>query len=212
MDSAALRIKFRRADLNRADLLADPFSQFATWLQQAQEADLPYPTAMSLATASQAGQVSSRIVLLRYFDEHGFVFFSGYDTKKAKQIEENPQVALLFPWLLLERQVKILGTAQRIPNKESVRFFATRSKESQIGAWLSQSGAVVSSRSILQSNLERMKQKYRDKHVPLPGLWGGYRVIAKSIEFWQGRGSGLHDRFVYSDMGEGNWQIERLAP
>ena len=167
---------------------------------------------MSLATASQAGEVSSRIVLLRYFDERGFVFFSGYDTKKAEQISQNAQVALIFPWLILERQVKILGSAVRIPGKESLRFFITRSKESQIGAWLSQTSEVVSSRSILQSKLEGMKQKFGDRQVPLPGLWGGYRVIAKSIEFWQGRSSGVHDRFVYSDIGEGNWQIERLNP
>jgi pyridoxamine 5'-phosphate oxidase len=207
-----LRDNNKTARLDREDLRSDPIDQFAFWFRQAQDADLPYAHGMSLATASTSGAVSSRIVLLRYFDQRGFVFFSGFDTKKSAQIAENPQVALIFPWLILERQVKILGTAKRIPNKESLRFFATRSKESQIGAWLSQSGEVVSSRSILQSNLEKMKQKFHDKQVPLPGLWGGYRVIAKSIEFWQGRSSGLHDRFVYTAVGEGNWQIERLAP
>ena len=173
---------------------------------------MPYAHGMSLATASTSGEVSSRIVLLRYFDEQGFVFFSGLDTKKSAQIAENSQVALLFPWLILERQVRIVGTAVQISSKESLRFFLTRSKESQIGAWLSQSGEVVSSRSILQSKLEKMKQRFRDKQVPLPGLWGGYRVAPKSFEFWQGRSSGLHDRFLYSDVGEGIWQIERLAP
>ena len=207
-----LRDKYKEARLNREDLRTDPIDQFAYWFRQAQDADLPYAHGMSLATASSSGEVSSRIVLLRYFDERGFVFFSGFDTNKSAQIAENPQVALIFPWLILDRQVRIMGHAVKIPNKESLRFFATRSKESQIGAWLSQSGEAVSSRSILQSNLERMKQKFRDKQVPLPGLWGGYRVLPKSIEFWQGRSSGLHDRFIYTAVGEGKWQIERLAP
>lgn len=150
--------------------------------------------------------------MLRYFDERGFVFFSGLDTKKAAQIAENPQVALIFPWLLLERQVKILGTAMKIPAWESVRFFASRSKESQIGVWLAQSSGVVSSRAVLRAKLEEFKQKFREGQATMPDLWGGYRVNPSSIEFWQGRANGLHDRFVYSSRGEGDWQIERLAP
>lgn len=212
LDSETLRAELREIRLNRGDLPSDPLTLFATWLQQAQDAELPYPTGMSLATASKTAEVSSRIVLLRYFDERGFVFFSGYDTKKSDQIAENAQAALLFPWLMLERQVKIVGSATRISGGESLRFFVTRSKESQIGAWLTQSSDVVSSRSILQSKLEQMKQKFRDRQVPLPESWGGYRVIPKSIEFWQGHRSGLHDRFVYSAMGEGSWRIERLVP
>jgi len=212
MDTESVRTKLRQNPFNRADLLPDPIKQFAAWLRQAQQADLPYPTGMSVATASQSGQVSSRIVLLRYFDHRGFVFFSGYDTKKAEQIADNPQAALLFPWLILERQVKIMGEVEKIPSKESLRFFMTRSKESQIGAWLTQSSETVSSRSVLQMNLEKMKQRFHEKQVPLPGLWGGYRVIPKSIEFWQGRRNGLHDRFIYADLGNGNWQIERLTP
>lgn len=212
LETESLREKYKEARLNREDLRTDPIDQFAFWFRQAQEADLPYAHGMSLATASTSGAVSSRIVLLRYFDEQGFVFFSGFDTMKSAQIAENSQVALLFPWLILERQVRIMGTAVKISSKESLRFFATRSKESQIGAWLSQSGEIVSSRSILQSNLEKMKQRFLDKQIPLPGLWGGYRVAPKSFEFWQGRSSGLHDRFVYSDVGDGNWQIERLVP
>jgi pyridoxamine 5'-phosphate oxidase len=191
---------------------SDPLLLFTEWLRDAQDADLPYPTAMSLATASRSGEVSSRIVLLRYFDGRGFVFFSGYETKKSEQIAENAQVALLFPWLMLERQVKIAGTAAKISRKESLRFFASRSQESQMGAWLTQSGEVISSRSILQSKLELMKKKFRDGQIPLPDRWGGYRVIPKRIEFWQGNSSGLHDRFVYASLGEGSWSIERLVP
>jgi pyridoxamine 5'-phosphate oxidase len=212
MEVDALRAQFKQEGLKRADLPADPYPLFARWLRQAEEAELPYPTGMSLATASHTGEVSSRIVLLRYFDQSGFVFFSGYDTKKGEQIAQNAQVALLFPWLILDRQVKILGTAVKITGTESLRFFTTRSKESQIGAWLSQSSEVISSRSILRMKLDEMKKKFADRQVPLPVLWGGYRVTAKSIEFWQGRSSGLHDRLVYAAMGEGNWRIERLAP
>ncbi len=212
MDIESLRKEYRQIGLNRADLHPDPFSQFAKWLKQAQEADLPYPTAMSLATASAKGEVSSRIVLLRYFDDRGFVFFSGYDTKKAEQIAQNAQVALLFPWLPLERQVKISGTAVKISAAESLSFFMSRSRDSQIGAWLTQSSAIISSRSILQAKFEWMKQEFRDGQVPLPGQWGGYRVTARSIEFWQGRSSGVHDRFVYTTNAESDWQIERLVP
>ena len=207
-----LREELRQTSLNRADLPSDPLVLFTKWLRDAQDAELPHPTAMSLATASRLGEVSSRIVLLRYFDERGFVFFSGYETKKSEQIAENAQVALLFPWLMLERQVKISGKAAKISRKESFRFFTSRSQESQMGAWLTQSSEVISSRSILQSKLEQMKQKFRDNRMPLPDRWGGYRVFPKLIEFWQGNSSGLHDRFVYASLGEGNWSIERLVP
>lgn len=212
MERETVLAELREAKLRRADLPPDPLDQFAIWLRQAQEADLPYPTGMSVATASQTGDVSSRIVILRYFDQRGFVFFSGYNTKKSEQIAENAQVALLFPWLLIERQVKVVGWAEKISSKESFKFFSTRSREGQIGAWLSQSSDVISSRAFLQSKLANMKQKFRDHQIPLPERWGGYRVIPKRIEFWQGHSSGVHDRLVYSDMGIGNWRIERLAP
>ncbi len=212
MDRETLRAQWRDAKLNRADLPTDPYGQFAKWLQQAQEAELPYPMGMILATASGSAEVSSRIVLLRYFDQRGFVFFSGYDTLKSAQMAENGQVALLFPWLLLERQVKILGRAEKISVHESIKFFATRSRESQIGAWLSQSSEAISSRAILRAKLENVKRKFRDGQVPLPERWGGYRVIPRSIEFWQGHSNGLHDRFVYSLTEDGQWEIERLLP
>jgi pyridoxamine 5'-phosphate oxidase len=212
LETDSLRRQFKEASFNREDLRPNALDQFAFWLRQAEEADLPYVHGMSLATASAAGEVSSRIVLLRYFDERGFVFFSGLDTKKSVQIGENPQVALIFPWLILERQVKILGTAVSIPKMEAVRFFATRAKESQIGAWLSQSSGVVSSRAVLGAKLEELRRKFRDREATVPDLWGGYRVVPKSIEFWQGRASGLHDRFVYCKVGESAWEIQRRAP
>ncbi len=212
MDIEALRADIRQIKLVQARLPSDPLILFETWLQQAQDAKLPHPTGMSLATASQTGSVSSRIVLLRYFDKRGFVFFSGYDTKKSEQIEENAQVALLLPWLLLERQVKIIGWAEEISGKESLKFFTTRSRESQIGAWLTQTSEVVSSRSMLHAKVESVKRKFRDRQIPLPERWGGYRVIPHSIEFWQGHADGLHDRFVYSLDRQNNWHIVRLVP
>lgn len=212
-DVDLLRAKLKTTSLNRAEMPSDPLELFSTWLQQAQDALLPYPTGMSLATASETGEVSSRIVLLRYFDERGFVFFSGYDTKKAQQIAENAQVALLFPWLILERQVKITGRAEKISGRESLRFFAMRSRESQLGAWLTQSSDMISSRSMLRSNWERMKQKFNDRQIPLPDAWGGYRVIPKSIEFWQGHSDRLHDRLLYTVRETvGGWSLARLVP
>lgn len=198
--------------LHRTDLPSDPLELFGAWLADARDAGLPYPTAMSLATASATGQVSSRIVLLRYFDRRGFVFFTGYETKKAQQIAENVQVALLFPWLNLERQVKIGGKAAKIGKTESLRFFISRSKDSQFGAWLTQSSDVISSRDILHSQLEHLKRKFRAHQVPLPDAWGGYRVAPDSIEFWQGNPDGLNDRFLYTRVNDDRWLIDRLVP
>lgn len=207
-----IRAELKATKLTRAEMPPDPLELFALWLRQAQDADLPYPTAMSLATASRLAEVSSRIVLLRYFDQRGFVFFSGYQTKKAEQIAQNEHVALLSPWLMLERQVKIIGRAEKIPRLESLKFFAARSRESQMGAWLTQSSDVVSSWSMLQANWDRMKRKFLDRQIPLPDSWGGYRVIPTSIEFWQGHQDGLHDRFVYSSDSKGRWSLARLVP
>jgi pyridoxamine 5'-phosphate oxidase len=207
-----LREKYKATPLLRDELCADPIDQFALWYRQAQEANLRYPNAMSLATVSFTMEVSSRIVLLRYFDQGGFTFFSGFQTKKAEQIAANPRVALLFPWLDLERQVKITGLAEKISATESLKFFATRSRDSQVGAWLTQSSDVISSRNFFKSKLEEIKEAYRDKKIPLPGGWGGYRVQPETVEFWQGHSNGLHDRFVYSRVNNGNWEIKRLLP
>ncbi len=198
--------------LTRETLKDDPLAQFAVWLQEAQAAGLPHPGAMSLATASTTGEVSSRLVMLRYFDGCGFVFFSGLNTLTARQIEQNPQVSLLFPWLALARQVKVMGTAVPITTAESLRFFAARHKESQMGIWLSQSGGVVSSRTVLKARLAEIRRKFRNGQIPMPDLWGGYRVAPHTIEFWQGREDGLHDRFVYARQNDNMWAILRLSP
>jgi pyridoxamine 5'-phosphate oxidase len=197
--------------MKRKALKPDPFAQFELWLEEAQAADLPYPNAMSLATASPAGEASSRIVLLRYFDDRGFVFFSATNTLAARQMAENPQVALLFPWLALDRQVKVRGTAVSISTSESLRFFASRRRESQMGTWLAQEGGVVTSRAVLQAKWATIKRQFRDGQVAMPDFWGGYRIVPQTIEFWQGAADGLHDRFVYIRQ-DSEWEIMRLTP
>lgn len=198
-------------ELNRQTLKENPFDQFELWLQTAHEAGLPHPGAMSVATASVNGAVSSRMMMLRYFDGHGFVFFSSYATLAARQLDGNPRISLLFPWLALERQVKVGGTAVKIPKTESLRYFTSRHKESQMGVWLAHDGGVVSSKALLQTKLAEIKRKFQAGQVPMPGAWGGYRVAPQTVEFWQGQPDGLHDRFVYV-REEDRWVVLRLGP
>jgi pyridoxamine 5'-phosphate oxidase len=150
--------------------------------------------------------------LLKSFDEDGFVFYTNYESKKAAHIEENPNVSLLFFWADAARQVKIRGKAEKIPAKESLAYFLSRPRGSQIGAWVSAQSSIISSRSLLEEKFQEIKQKFKDKKVPLPSFWGGYRVIPDEIEFWQGRRNRLHDRFQYTKQEDGSWAIERLAP
>jgi pyridoxamine 5'-phosphate oxidase len=210
MDLSHHRHEFLQRGLRRDDLHEDPFHQFELWFKQAEEESVIEPSAMSLATTDGI-DVTIRTVLLKYFDQRGFVFFTNYGSTKAKQIELNPHVALLFPWLSLERQVKITGRAERVSAMESIKYFASRPKESQLGAWASQQSSHVSSRQMLISQFEAMKEKFKQGEVPLPDFWGGYRVVPKSIEFWQGRANRLHDRFIY-ERDETSWRIHRLAP
>jgi pyridoxamine 5'-phosphate oxidase len=212
MTIESLRKQLRETSLARDHLLGDPVEQFATWYKQAEQAALHYPHAMCLSTVSAEMEASSRIVLLRYFDQQGFVFFSGYETAKAAHIAKNPSVALLFSWLDLERQVRITGKAEKISIKESLQFFASRSRESQIGAWLSQSGGEISSRALLRSSFAQIRQEFVNKKIPLPGRWGGYRVRPTSYEFWQGHSDGIHDRFKYRWNDHHKWEIRRLKP
>ncbi len=212
MDLTALREEYTRNGLMRDDLKTDPYKQFEQWFQQATEAELPEPNAMSLATASAQGEPSIRTVLLKYFDEQGFVFFTNYESRKAQQIEENPHVALLFLWLPLERQVKIQGTAEKISTGESFNYFTSRPRGSQLGAWCSAQSSVISSRKLLEMKFEELKYKFQQGEIPLPSFWGGYRVKPKRFEFWQGRPNRLHDRFSYKLTDETTWQIHRLAP
>ena len=205
-----MRREFTSNGISRQQMNSNPFVQFELWMQQASEANLTLPNAMSLAT-SDVDEVSVRTVLLKSFDEQGFVFFTNYHSKKSQQIQENPNAALLFPWLDLERQVKISGRVEKISTLDSIKYFSSRPKDSQLGAWASNQSGVLSSRQALLTQFEAMKNKFKKGEVPLPDFWGGYRVIPHRIEFWQGRENRLHDRFVYLKQDK-DWIIERLAP
>lgn len=211
MSIADLRREYTQGGLNREDLAPEPIDQFRHWFQQAERAELIEPNAMSLATVDTAGQPSLRTVLLKAYDARGLVFFTNYQSTKARDIEANPQVALLFPWLALERQVSVRGRAEKISMAESLRYFMSRPFGSRLGAWVSRQSSVISSRQLLEAKLEEMKRKYADGQVPLPDFWGGFRVVPETFEFWQGRPNRLHDRFCYTRKGE-DWEINRLAP
>ena len=214
MDISHFRREYIRGGLSREDLEADPVTQFSLWLEQAQKTTISDPTAMVLATVDSGGQPSQRTVLLKYYDEKGFVFFTNFGSRKAAEIKENDRVSLLFVWLDLERQVMINGRARRISTAESAKYFMTRPKESQLAAWVSsQSHKLSSSRQILLQKFQEMRTKIGEGKVPLPSFWGGYRVEPLEVEFWQGRKSRLHDRFLYTLASDRNsWSVERLAP
>jgi len=211
MDIRGLRKEYASPALTREMLAPDPFNQFTVWFSEACAAGLTEPNAMTLATVDAAGQPTLRTVLLKIFDRNGFVFFTNYQSRKARQIRENHRVALLFPWIAMARQVTVIGRAEKISVAESARYFASRPRSSQLGAWISRQSSVLSSRQLLIMELERMKARFLKGEVPLPDFWGGYRVCPDSIEFWQGQTSRLHDRFLYNRAG-GGWTIERLAP
>ena len=206
-----MREEYLKGGLNRKDLNVDPFKQFELWFAQAEETELRAPNAMSLSTTGADGMPDSRTVLLKLYDERGFVFFTNYGSEKARQLNENPKAALLFPWLGLERQVRIQGEVEKVSTQESLSYFMTRPRGSQIGAWSSAQSSPISSRSLLTEEWQKLKRKFSEGEVPLPDFWGGYRVKPVKIEFWQGRANRLHDRFVYRKADD-SWTIERLAP
>jgi pyridoxamine 5'-phosphate oxidase len=213
MDLGALRRDYTQRGLTLDDLKPDPFDQFAQWFQQAMDAELLEPNALVLSTVSAEGIPFQRTVLLKYFDPQGFVFFTNYGSRKAQQIGENPRVSMLFPWYGLERQLAIAGTATKISTAESLKYFSSRPRGSQLGAWVSQQSSIISSRQLLEMQFEKMKQKFLDREIPLPDFWGGYRVAPTSFEFWQGRPNRLHDRFLYNRQeGDESWAIQRLSP
>ncbi|MCO6491523.1 MAG: pyridoxamine 5'-phosphate oxidase [Phaeodactylibacter sp.] len=207
-----MREEYTRDGLSRQMLNDDPFRQFEHWFQQALNSEAATPNAMSLATVAPDGQPSQRTVLLKYFDQDGLVFFTNYESRKAREIAGNPKVSLLFYWVELERQVHITGCTERISTAESLKYFMSRPRGSQIGAWVSSQSSAVGSRQLLLAKFEEMKRKFHNQEVPLPSFWGGYRVAPASFEFWQGRPNRLHDRFLYTRQGDGGWELERLAP
>ncbi|MBU0960974.1 MAG: pyridoxamine 5'-phosphate oxidase [Proteobacteria bacterium] len=211
MDIGHFRREYLKSGLEHSDLLGDPVEQFSLWFNQANATDIPDPNAMVLATVGGDGQPSQRTVLLKYYDENGFVFFTNQKSRKAREIAGNPKVNLHFVWLELERQISVAGIATPITSAESARYFMTRPRESQIAAWVSNQSSRISSRQLLMQAFQEMKQKFANGDVPLPSFWGGYRVNPSSVEFWQGRRNRLHDRFLYT-RSDSAWEIERLAP
>lgn len=213
MDIAHLRKNYCQAGLSKKEATPAPWELFSTWFEQALEAELPEPNAMSLATTGDTGQPNIRTVLLKAFDSSGFVFFTHYQSTKGQEIAQNPQAALLFPWVALERQIKILGKVEKISVEESTKYYQSRPRGSQLGAWVSNQSSVIASRQVLEDELKAMEQKHgANSKIALPPAWGGYRVIPHSIEFWQGRENRLHDRLRYTLQSDASWLIERLAP
>jgi len=216
-DSIGLRLPDMRSDytqaaLDESELRRDPIEQFEKWFKEACEAGVTEPNAMSLATASATGQTTLRTVLCKGFDARGFVFYTNLESTKATQIAANPQVSLLFPWLKLERQVIVNGTAEKLGMGEVMKYFVTRPVDSRLAAWASEQSSVVTTRKLLEMKFAELKRKFSDGKIPVPSFWGGFRVKPRTIEFWQGRPSRLHDRFLYTKSGEAEWKIERLAP
>jgi len=212
MNIIQLRREYTDKPLHKEDLHVNPFKQFEQWFNDAIETKILEPNAMSLATVDTQGCPSIRTVLLKLFDEKGFVFFSNYQSQKAKDIAQNPHVALHFAWLDLQRQLRIEGDIEKISTKESLTYFLSRPRGSQLGAWASNQSEIVSSRSLLESKFFELKQKFANGVVPLPDFWGGYRVKPRRFEFWQGGRDRLHDRFAYEKNLRGEWEISRLAP
>jgi pyridoxamine 5'-phosphate oxidase len=190
----------------------NPFAQFDKWFKEAVKSEIPEVNAMTIATANKQGRPSARMVLLKQFDENGFVFFSNYESAKAKDLDVNPQAALLLFWEPLERQVRITGTVEKISATQSFEYFRTRPIDSQLGAWASQQSSEISARSLLEKAFVEMLEKFKNGQIPLPPQWGGYRVIPDEFEFWQGRTNRLHDRISYKKQPGNSWKIVRLSP
>jgi pyridoxamine 5'-phosphate oxidase len=208
---ADIRTDYTKHGLLEKDLAADPFTQFGRWFDQALSARIDEPNAMTLATASLDGQPSARVVLLKGFDQNGFVFYSNYESRKGRELDQNNKAALLFFWSSLERQIRIEGVIEKVSVEESKQYFDSRPEGSRIGAWSSRQSASISSRDILEENFNKFSQSFAQQDIPLPPYWGGYRLKPHVFEFWQGRESRLHDRLRYR-FADDRWHIDRLSP
>src|SRR5262249_26525459 len=211
-DPSASRYEHAAKGLRRSDLAHDPIKQFGNWFTAAIEASIRDVNAMSLATARSDGRPSVRIVLLKGFDQDGFVFFTNYESEKGKQLDANPYAALAFYWSELDRQIRISGKAEKTSREESQAYFHSRPVGSQLSAWASRQSQVVDGRRVLDARMAEMTERFGEKRIPLPPHWGGYRVRPDTIEFWQGRPNRLHDRFRYARQADDSWLIDRLAP
>jgi pyridoxamine 5'-phosphate oxidase len=201
-----------REELDENSVDSNPINLFRVWFDEAIGSGLRLPDAMTLATATKDGKPSARVVLLKQVDDEGFVFYTNYRSSKAKELEENPQAALVFYWTQLDRQVRVEGRVERVSPAESDEYFKTRPRESQIGALASPQSEVVESREVLEKNFRELDELYQDRPVDRPDHWGGYRLKAERIEFWQNRTGRLHDRVLYERRSDGSWDIKRLAP
>ncbi|MFI9152922.1 pyridoxamine 5'-phosphate oxidase [Streptomyces sp. NPDC053367] len=213
-DPAAMRKQYRTDGLSESDLAATPVEQFARWFKLAVvEAHLFEPNAMIVSTADAEGRPSSRTVLLKHFDEQGFVFYTNYDSRKARDLGENPYVSLLFPWHAMARQVVVTGVARRTGREETEAYFRSRPHGSQLGAWASGQSSVIGTRAELEASYAELQARYPEgEPVPVPPHWGGFRVAPQTVEFWQGRENRLHDRLRYVGQPDGGWRVERLGP
>ena len=199
-------------ELIESNVDPNPFKQFQIWFEQAEAAGSKLPNAMTLATATRDGVPSARVVLLKGFDERGFVFFTNYESQKGTELQENPIAALNFYWSALDRQVRVTGHVTKTSREESEEYFHTRPVDSQLGAWASRQSKVIGSREVLEERMRQLMSEYDGKQIPLPHYWGGFRLSPISIEFWQNRASRLHDRLRYTRQDNDNWLIERLSP
>ena len=211
-DQAGFRHEYIGEGLRRRDLDPNPIKQFNVWFAAAIKAGIHDANAMALATTTLDGKPSARIVLLKDFDERGFVFYTNYASEKGRQLEKNPRAALVLYWMEVERQIRIEGTVEKTLREESEQYFHTRPAGAQLGAWASRQSEVIDARRVLAARLEEMKQRFAKGEIPLPPHWGGYRLKPERIEFWQGRPDRLHDRFRYALLADGSWSIDRLAP
>lgn len=211
-DLPDLRREYKKRRLRIKDLAAEPTEQFQRWFEEAQQAGVPEPNATALATATPSGRPSARMVLLKGVDERGFAFFTNYKSRKAKELEANPQAALVFWWQVLERQVRVEGQVRRMGPEEADVYFRSRPRESQLGAHASPQSQAVESRKALEERFEEVRSRYEGREVPRPEHWGGFRLEPDAVEFWQGRPGRLHDRLRYRRTEGGTWTIERLAP
>ena len=211
MNLESFRREYLSGGLERENLNDDPIVQFSLWMQQAVDSEIQDSTVMIVASVAANGQPSQRIVLLKKIDQNGFVFFTNYESRKASELSINSKISLLFPWNIIDRQVKVCGDVEKITVEQTSEYFFTRPKGSQLAAIASKQSSVLTSRKELVERFESLQKEYEHKNIPLPDFWGGYRVIPSEIEFWQGGANCLHDRFRYL-RNEGGWVIDRLAP
>lgn len=193
------------------ELNTNPLVEFQTWFDLAKQTSLPHPNAMTLATATKSGKPSARVVLLKGIEEEGLVFYTNYESRKGRELEENPQAALVFHWDLLRRQVRFEGTIERVSPETSNAYFQTRPRESRLAAWASEQSAALSHRSVLEERVGKLREEYANQTIPLPPFWGGYRLVPQQVEFWAEAPNRLHDRFCYTKQAQ-HWNIVRLSP